>query len=110
MPSVRGAPVWSAYRLPNRPGIRTAGGETTTMSSHEKASTSHSHTSTAGKELKHVASEEHKAARAAHKVDSAVYEAQVLTSGNEKRIERYFLRRWAYKLFAKLMGKTVNRI
>jgi hypothetical protein len=89
MPSVRGAPVWSAYRLPNRPGIRTAGGETTTMSSHEKASASHSHSSTAGKELKHVASEEHKAARAAHKVDSAVYEAQVLTSGNEKRIERY---------------------
>ena len=79
------------------------------MSSHEKASAS-SHSSTAGKELKHVASEEHKAARAARKVDSTVYEAEVLASGNPKRIERYFVRRWAYKLFGKLMGKTVNRI
>jgi hypothetical protein len=80
------------------------------MSSHEKASHSRTSTSTAGQELKHMAAEEHKVARAAHKVDSKVYEAQVLSSGNEKRIERYFLRRWAYKLFGKLMGKTVNRI
>jgi hypothetical protein len=79
------------------------------MSSHEKASAS-SHSSTAGKELKHAAAEEHKVARAAHKVDSKVYEAEVLASGNQKRIEKYFLRRWAYKLFGKLMGKTVNRI
>ena len=79
------------------------------MSSHEKASAS-SHSSTTGKELKHMAGEEHKVARAARKVDSKVYEAEVLSSGNEKRIERYFLRRWAYKLFGKLMGKTVNRI
>jgi hypothetical protein len=78
------------------------------MSSHEKAS--HSHTGTVGKELKHVAAEEHKAARTAHKVDSKIYEAEVLTSGNERRIRRYFIRRWAYKLFAKLMGKTVNRL
>ena len=78
------------------------------MSSHEKSS--HSHTSTAGKELKHVAAEEHKVARTARKVDSKVYEAEVLSSGNEKRIERYFLRKWAYRLFGKLMGKTINRI
>jgi len=80
------------------------------MSSHEKSSASHSHTSTAGKELKHVAAEEHKVARTARKVDSKVYEAEVLSSGNEKRIEKYFLRKWAYRLFGKLMGKTINRI
>jgi hypothetical protein len=69
-----------------------------------------SHTGTVGKQLKHVAAEEHKAARTARKVDSKIYEAEVLSSGNEKRIERYFLRRWAYKLFGKFMGKTVNRL
>jgi hypothetical protein len=79
------------------------------MSSHEKSSASR-HTSTAGKELKHVAAEEHKVARTARKVDSKVYEAEVLSSGNEKRIEKYFLRKWAYRLFGKLMGKTINRI
>jgi hypothetical protein len=73
-------------------------------------SKSHSHTSTAGKQLKHVAAEEHKAARTARKVDSKIYEAEVLTSGNERRIERYFIRKWAYRLFGKFMGKTVNRI
>lgn len=76
--------------------------------------TSHSHASHSSNgvahELKHVAAEEHKAAKAAHKVDSTIYEAQVLTSGNPKRIERYFLRKMAYKLFGKFMGKTINRI
>ncbi|MFI5274814.1 MAG: hypothetical protein ACHQ4H_17425 [Ktedonobacterales bacterium] len=61
-------------------------------------------------ELKHVATQEHKAARTARKVDSKIYEAEVLASGNPKRVERYFLRKYAYKLFAKFMGKTVNRI
>jgi hypothetical protein len=78
------------------------------MTSQE--SKSHNHTSTAGKQLKHAAAEEHKVARTAHKVDSKIYEAEVLTSGNERRIERYFLRKWAYRLFGKFMGKTVNRI
>jgi hypothetical protein len=63
-----------------------------------------------GSALKHAATEEHKAARTARKVDSKIYEAEVLASGNPKRIERYFLRKWAYKLFARFMGKTVNRI
>jgi|GEM_PF-782252 hypothetical protein len=80
------------------------------MTSHQSESHSHSHTSTTGKELKHAAAEEHKVARAAHKVDSKIYEAEVLTSGNPKRIERYFFRKWAYKLFGKFMGKTINRI
>ena len=31
-------------------------------------------------------------------------------SGNPKRIERYFLRKWAYRLFGRFMGKTINRI
>ena len=63
-----------------------------------------------GHELKHAAAEEHKAAKAAHKVDSTVYMAEVLASGNSKRIERYFLRKMAYKLFGKFLGKTINRI
>ncbi|HEX8998070.1 MAG TPA: hypothetical protein VF812_18735 [Ktedonobacterales bacterium] len=60
--------------------------------------------------LKHAAAQEHKVVREAHKVDSAVYMAEVLASGDSKRIERYFLRKWAYKLFGRFMGKTVNRI
>ncbi|HLY30936.1 MAG TPA: hypothetical protein VKQ36_07900 [Ktedonobacterales bacterium] len=78
-------------------------------------SESHSHHSqSTGDEVahtaKHLAAEEHKAARAAHKVDSSIYMGEVLASGNPKRIEKYFLRKWLYRLFAKLMGKTVNRI
>jgi hypothetical protein len=68
------------------------------------------HTKSAGTEIKHVAAEEHKAAKTAHKVDSTIYAAEVLASGNPKRIARYGLRKVAYKLFAKFMGKTVNRI
>lgn len=64
----------------------------------------------AGKEIKHAAAEEHKAAKVAHKVDSTIYAAEVLASGNPRRIARYSLRKVAYKLFAKFMGKTVNRI
>ncbi|HEY7848757.1 MAG TPA: hypothetical protein VIC27_01770 [Ktedonobacterales bacterium] len=60
--------------------------------------------------LKHVAAQEHKVARDAHKVDSAVYMGEVLSSGDPKRVERYFLRKLAYKLFGRFMGKTVNRI
>jgi len=71
---------------------------------------SESQTSTVSKELKHAASAEHKAARTARRVDSSVYEAEVVASGNPKRIERYFFRKLAYKLFGKFMGKTVNRI
>jgi hypothetical protein len=36
--------------------------------------------------------------------------AEVLASGNPKRIRRYFFRKWAYKLFGKFMGKTINKI
>ena len=78
--------------------------------SKSHASASHHATSGVAHELKHAAADEHKAARAARKVDSSVYMAEVLTSGNPKRIERYFLRKFAYKLFGKLMGKTINRI
>jgi hypothetical protein len=62
------------------------------------------------RELKHVAADEHKAVRGARKVDSSIYMAEVVASGNPKRIERYFLRKIAYKLFGKFMGKTINRI
>ena len=63
-----------------------------------------------GHEAKHLAAEEHKAVRTARKVDSSIYMGEVLASGNPKRIERYFLRKWAYKLFGRFMGKTINRI
>lgn len=72
--------------------------------SHAKKADDVTHT------VKHLVAEEHKAARAAHKVDSAVYMGEVLSSGNPKRIEKYFLRKWAYKLFGRFMGKTINRI
>ncbi len=71
--------------------------------------TAHS-TSAAGRELKHVASTEHKAAHAAYEVDRKVREFEVLSSGNPRRIRRYFMRKFAYRLFGKLMGKTINRL
>ena len=58
----------------------------------------------------HLIADGHKAAKDVHKVDSAVYMGEVLASGKPKRIEKYFIRKLAYKLFAKFMGKTVNRI
>ena len=70
----------------------------------------HTSTTTVGHELKHMAADEHKAVRSARKVDSSIYMAEVLASGNEKRITRYFFRKIAYKLFGKFMGKTLNRI
>lgn len=71
---------------------------------------SKSKSSGAARELKHAAAEEHKAVKAGRKVDSAIYAAEVVASGNPKRIERYFLRKLAYRLFGKFMGKTINRI
>ena len=69
-----------------------------------------SKSSSAGHEMKHVAAEGHKAAKAVRKVDSSVYMAEVMASGNAKRIRRYWFRKIAYKWFAKLMGKTINKI
>jgi hypothetical protein len=60
--------------------------------------------------LRHAEAEEHKVANAARKVDSTIREVEVLSSGNPRRIRRYFARKWAYKLFGKLMGKTINRL
>lgn len=64
----------------------------------------------ASHELKHAAAEGHKAAKAVHKVDSTVYMAEVMASGNAKRIRRYWFRKLAYKWFGKFMGKTLNKI
>lgn len=66
--------------------------------------------STVGHELKHVAAQGHKAAKVARKVDSDVYMAEVIASGSPRRIRRYFFRKFAYKLFGKFMGKTLNKI
>lgn len=60
--------------------------------------------------LDHTVATEHKAAKAAHRADSMIYEAQVLASRNPRRIGRYFIRKTAYRLFARFMAKTVNRI
>ena len=43
-------------------------------------------TSSAGREIKHVAAEGHKAAKAVHKVDSSVYMAEVMASGNPRHL------------------------
>jgi hypothetical protein len=67
-------------------------------------------TSAAGRQLKHVAATEHKAAHAAYEVDRTIREVEVLASGNPRRIRRYFLRKFAYRRFGKLMGKTINRL
>ena len=62
------------------------------------------------KHKENIIADEHKVAKGAHKVDSTIYEAQVIASGNPKRIERYFLRKLAYKFFGRFMGKTLNKI
>jgi hypothetical protein len=90
------------WRIGKRPPESQQPKENTTMAKTKSSSASH--------ELKHAAAEGHKAAKAVHKVDSSVYMAEVLASGNPKRIRRYFLRKWAYKLFGKFMGKTINKI
>lgn len=74
-----------------------------------KSHTSHS-THSVGDELHHTLSSEHKAVHSAYKLDSKIREVEVLTSGNPRRIRRYFARKFAYKLFGKLMGKTINRL
>ena len=66
--------------------------------------------SSTGRELKHAAAEGHKAAKAVHKVDSSVYMAEVMASGNARRIRRYWFRKLAYKWFGKFMGKTLNKL
>lgn len=60
--------------------------------------------------LQSAAATEHKAAKAAHHADSMIYEAEALASGNPKRIERYFIRKMAYKLFGRFMAKTINKV
>jgi hypothetical protein len=84
-------------------------GTSRTSQTHHTTKTTHA-TSAISRELKHAAAEEHKAVRSAHKVDSAIREIEVLSSGNPRRIRRYFMRKFAYKLFGKLMGKTINRL
>lgn len=74
------------------------------MSSKSKSS------HTAGHELKHAAAQGHKAAKAVRKVDSDIYMAEVMASGNARRIRRYWFRKLAYKWFGKLMGKTINKL
>jgi hypothetical protein len=81
----------------------------------EKTHTAHSsthasHSSHASTGIKHAAATEHKVAHEAYKLDSRVREFEVLSSGNPKRIRRYFMRKFAYKMFGKLMGKTINRL
>jgi len=83
----------------------------TNQTSHASHTGHSTHTtSAAGRQLKHVAATEHKAAHAAYEVDRTIREVEVLASGNPRRIRRYFMRKFAYRLFGKLMGKTINRL
>lgn len=68
------------------------------------------HPSAVGKEVRHGLAEEHKVARAAHRVDSDIAMAEVVASGNPRRMERYLFRKLAYKYFAKFMAKITNRM
>jgi hypothetical protein len=65
---------------------------------------------TTRKHKENVVADGHKVAKDVRKVDSTVYMGEVIASGNPKRIERYFLRKIAYKLFGKFMGKTLNKV
>ncbi|HEX3273177.1 MAG TPA: hypothetical protein VHR15_21200 [Ktedonobacterales bacterium] len=51
-----------------------------------------------------------KVSRATYDVHRKVRTAEVLTSGNPRLITKYYIRRWAYRVFARFMNKTVNRI
>jgi hypothetical protein len=51
-----------------------------------------------------------KAARATYDVHRKVRTAEVLTSGDPKLMEKYFIRRWAYRMFARFMNKTMAKI
>ncbi len=83
----------------------------TPHTSHASHSSHTAHNGSGAAEgLRHAAAEEHKIARAAHKADSTLREFEVLSSGNPRRIRRYFARKLAYKLFGKLLGKTINRL
>lgn len=64
----------------------------------------------ARKKKENVVADGHKIARDVHKVDSGVYMGEVVASGNPKRIERYFLRKLFYKLFAKFTNRTLSKI
>jgi hypothetical protein len=57
-----------------------------------------------------LVADEHKVAKGVRKVDSTVYMGEVLASGNPRRIIRYFVRKVAYKLFGRFMGKTLSKI
>jgi hypothetical protein len=35
---------------------------------------------------------------------------EVIASGNPKRIERYFLRKWLYKIFARFTNRTLSKV
>lgn len=81
-----------------------------THASHTTHASHASHSESLGGGISQALSNEHKAVRGAYNVDRKVHEFEVLTSGNPKRIRRYFARKLAYKLFGKLMGKTINRL
>jgi hypothetical protein len=48
--------------------------------------------------------------RATYDVHRKVRTAEVLTSGDPKLITKYYIRRWAYRVFARFMNKTMAKI
>jgi hypothetical protein len=51
-----------------------------------------------------------KVSRATYDVHRKVRTAEVLTSGDPKKMEKYFVRRWAYRMFARFMNKAMAKI
>jgi hypothetical protein len=51
-----------------------------------------------------------KVSRATYDVHRKVRTAEVLTSGDPKKMEKYFIRRWAYRMFARFMNKAMAKI
>ena len=64
----------------------------------------------ARKKKENIVADGHKVARDVRRADSAVYMGEAVASGNPKRIERYFLRKLFYKLFAKFTNRTLSKV
>jgi hypothetical protein len=60
--------------------------------------------------LEEASSATGKVSRATYDVHRKVRTAEVLTSGDPKKMEKYFIRRWAYRMFARFMNKTMAKI
>jgi hypothetical protein len=51
-----------------------------------------------------------KVERETYEAHRKVHMAEVLTSGDPKRIEKYFIRRWAYRTFNRFMNRVMRHV